>query len=56
MDYEASKTFTIFGKNYKPGDPFDETTILPNKLSQLLNQRYLRPSIPHKKAPDSKQE
>lgn len=43
---EANKDFTMFGNEYKVGDPVDVSRLSDHKVSQLLNQRYLRPRQP----------
>lgn len=40
----AGKMFTMFGVNYQPGDPVDISHLSDWKVTQLLNQRYLRPA------------
>jgi hypothetical protein len=38
----AIKTFTMGGTNYNRGDVVDVTGLSPAKVSQLLDQRWLR--------------
>lgn len=40
---EANKAFTMLGHSYSPGDPVDVSSLPDHKVSQLLNQRFLRP-------------
>lgn len=42
----ANKKFTMQGKEYEPGDEVDVKGLPDHKISQLLNQRYLRPLTP----------
>ena len=40
---EAAKAFTMRGTPYLPGDPVDVSDLPDWKVSQMLNQRLLRP-------------
>lgn len=40
----ANRVMTIGDKQYKPGDPVDVSKLPVHKVSQLLNQRRLRPA------------
>lgn len=44
MKVEANKAFKMNSVSYKPGDPVDVSNLPDHKVSQLLNQRILRPS------------
>ncbi len=41
----ATKPFTMRGIEYKVGDPVDVSQLPDSKVTQLLNQRYLRPAL-----------
>lgn len=40
----ASKAFTIGTRSYAAGDTVDVSSLPTHKVTQLLQQRYLRPS------------
>lgn len=40
---EAAKPFRLGGKEYGKGDSVDVTGLPDHKISQLLNQRFIRP-------------
>lgn len=42
--YLASKVFTMRGVNYSPGDTVDVSELPNHKITQFLNQRYIRPA------------
>lgn len=46
-DYVANREFKMKGKTYKSGEVVDLKGLPPQKISQLLDQRWLRP-IPQK--------
>ena len=41
----AAKAFILFGKQYREGDPVDVSHLPEYKVRQLLDQRYLQPSL-----------
>lgn len=52
---EANKKFRMRGVDYKPGDPVDVSELADHKISQMLNQRMLRPKKPAAEPADDKQ-
>ena len=43
---ETNKVFAMKGTSYKPGDRVDVSGLDSHKVTQLLNQRVLRPANP----------
>lgn len=41
----AGKPFKLNGKSYNRGDSVNVTDLPDHKISQLLNQRFLRPAL-----------
>lgn len=48
-EYVANKAFPMRGKNYLPGDKVNVKDLADHKVSQLLNQRFIRPTTPTNK-------
>jgi len=43
---EASKRFTIAGRSYAPGDRFSTEGLKIEKVTQLLEHRFIQPATP----------